>query len=237
LSGQLFQASFSPPAEHRSEISQERAAWLAVVPMLATAVYYTLPRRTQQHVWITFLPQVLGYASLAIWAARNGKPFSRLTLQTRMLQSGVRWGVLVGVLLAALNLAFILIVFPALGGEIRYLRDTPHGQAPVWVMVPVGITAIGILVELNFRGFQLGRLLSLLGGSGAGRAIAVGLTAFAFAWDPFLVYVFRSLHWIAVWDGVVWGILFLRTGTLYATMTAHIVEVCIVYGFLKWWLG
>jgi hypothetical protein len=104
-------------------------------------------------------------------------------------------------------------------------------------MFPLGIAAIGILVEMNFRGFQMGRLLTMLGSSPAGQAAAVTLSAFAFAWDPFMVNVFRSLHWIALADGLVWGVLLLRTQSLYATMAAHTVEVWILYTGIKLWFS
>jgi membrane protease YdiL (CAAX protease family) len=52
-----------------------------------------------------------------------------------------------------------------------------------------------------------------------------------------MMQVFHQLHWIALWDGLVWGILLLRTGSLYATMAAHIVEVWILYAWLKLWFA
>ena len=130
-----------------------------------------------------------------------------------------------------------LQVIPALGGDILFLRETPHARAPFGLMFPVGIAVIRILVELNFRGFQMGRLLTLLGQSPAGRLGAILVSALAFSFDPFMVRVFQHLHWIALWDGLVWGILLLRTGSLYATMAAHTVEVWILYVWLKLWLG
>jgi membrane protease YdiL (CAAX protease family) len=144
---------------------------------------------------------------------------------------------MIGVALGAVNLSMILFVLPGLGGDMAYLKDTPHARAPLALMIPFGIAIIGILVELNFRGFLMGRILALAGNSLPARILAVTLSAFVFAWDPFMVQVFRSLHWMAFSDGVVWGILLLRTGTLYATMTAHIVEVWILYAGLKLLLG
>ncbi len=148
----------------------------------------------------------------------------------------MKWGALVGVALGAVNLSLILQVIPALGGDITFLRATPHAQAPVWVMFPLGIAGIGVLVELNFRGFQMGRLLTLFGDSSAARIAAVVISALVFAHDPFMIRVFQHLHVIAVLDGLVWGILLLRTGSLYATMAAHTVEVWILYVWLKLWL-
>jgi membrane protease YdiL (CAAX protease family) len=215
----------------------ERAAWLALLPALATLGYYALPSSLQQNLWITFGPQLAAYASLILWALSNPGWKTALRLDTNGVRPHAKWGALVGVALGAVNLSLILQVIPALGGDITFLRQTPHAQAPVWVMFPLGIAAIGILVELNFRGFQLGRLLALFGDSTAGRIAAVVVSALVFAHDPFMVRVFQHLHVIAVWDGLVWGILLLRTGSLYATMAAHTVEVWILYVWLKLWFA
>ncbi len=215
----------------------ERAAWLALLPALATLGYYALPSSLQQNLWVTFSPQVVAYAALAAWAISNTKPYQCLRLDPSGIISGLRWGTFVGVALGAVNLSLILIVIPALGGEIAFLRETPHAQAPVWVMFPLGIAVVGVMVELNFRGFQMGRLLTLLGDQANGKIAATVLAALVFAWDPFLVQVFRHLHWIALWDGLVWGILMLRTGSLYATMAAHTMEVWILYVSLKLWFA
>jgi len=222
---------------HSATVPPERAAWLALVPVLATITYYALPSTLQQNLWITFGPQFLAYACLTAWLLSNTDRRTRLQLVPSALPTGLRWGALVGVALAAVNLSFILLVIPALGGEIAFLREIPHATAPVWAMFPVGIAVIGILIELNFRGFQMGRLLALFGDSSRGRIAAVVLASLMFAWDPFMVRVFQHLHWIALWDGLAWGILLLRTGSLYATMAAHTVEVWILYVSLKLWFG
>jgi len=52
-----------------------------------------------------------------------------------------------------------------------------------------------------------------------------------------MVRVFHHLHWIAVWDGLVWGFLLLQTRSLYATMAAHTVEAWILYAWLKLWFA
>ncbi len=215
----------------------ERAAWLALTPALATLGYYALPSSLRQNLWITFGPQLLAYTALALWALLNPGWRAALRLDTDGVGPNVKWGVLVGVTLGIVNLSLILQVIPALGGDIIFLRETPHAQAPVWVMFPLGIAAIGILIELNFRGFQLGRLLTLFGDSLYGKIGAIVVSALVFAHDPFMVRVFQHLHVIAVGDGLVWGILLLRTGSLYATMAAHTVEVWILYVWLKLWFG
>lgn len=213
----------------------ERAAWLALLPALATLGYYTLPGSLQQNLWIAFGPQSAAYASLAVWALSNPGWKAALRLDGNGIGAGLKWGALVGVAMGAVNLSLILLVIPALGGDIMFLRQTPHAQAPVWVMFPLGIAVIAVLVELNFRGFLMGRLLTLFGDSLYGKIGAVVVSALVFAHDPFLVRAFQHLHVIAVWDGLVWGILLLRTGRLYATMAAHTVEVWILYVWLKLW--
>jgi membrane protease YdiL (CAAX protease family) len=194
-----------------------------------------LPASLQQNLLVTFSPQIAAFAALSAWLLSNTGRLARLRLNPGSLPTGLRWGTFIGMALGAVNLSLILLIIPVLGGEIAFLRRTPHAQAPVWMMFPLGIAGIGVLVELNFRGFQMGRLLALFGQSTAGRTAAVVLSALVFAFDPFMVQVFRQLHWIAVWDGLVWGILLLRTGSLYATMAAHIVEVWILYVSLKLW--
>ncbi len=218
-------------------MARERAAWLALLSPLATVAYYLLPASLRQNIWIIFVPQLLAYGSLAAWALLNPGWTAALRLDPTGLRPALKWGALVGVALGAVNLSLILQVIPALGGDITFLRQTPHAQAPVWIMFPLGIAGIGVLVELNFRGFQMGRLQVLFGNSPPGRIAAVIVSAMVFAHDPFMVRVFQHLHVIAVWDGLVWGILLLRTGSLYATMAAHTVEVWILYAWLKLWFG
>jgi hypothetical protein len=215
----------------------ERVAWLALLPALATLGYYALPSSLQQNLWITFSPQLAAYASLVLWALLNPGWRTALRLDTNGAGPGLQWGAFVGVALGAVNLSLILQVIPTLGGDITFLRATPHAHAPVWAMFPLGIAVIAVLVELNFRGFQMGRLLTLFGDSLYGKTGAVVVSALVFSFDPFMVQVFQHLHWIALWDGLVWGILLLRTGSLYATMAAHMVEVWILYVWLKLWFG
>jgi membrane protease YdiL (CAAX protease family) len=206
-----------------------------VVPLAATAVYYLLPGAIRENHWIVFAPQIAAYGMLTLWLLQNRPWRQRLWLEPQRLLPALRWGMGVGLVMGAINLTSLLVLIPGLGGDITFLRETPHAQAPLWLMFPFGIAAIGIFVELNFRGFQMGRLLALFGSSRAARAAAVTVSAFAFAWDPFMVDVFRSLHWIALMDGLIWGVLLLRTQSLYATMAAHTVEVWILYAGIKLW--
>jgi len=229
-------ASISRPGcEQDLSIVPERGAWLAVVPLLATVLYYVLPDALRENFWLILSPQLAAYGMLAIWLGQNREPWTRLRLESSRLLPALFWGGLTGLALGVINLTVLLWVIPGLGGNLSFLRETPHAQAPAWLMFPFGIGVIAILVELNFRGFQMGRLLALFGSSRTAQVCAVTVSALAFAWDPFMVHVFRSLHWMALTDGLVWGVLLLRTRSLYATMAAHAVEVWILYAGLKLW--
>ena len=99
---------------------------------------------------------------LALWIASNPAWRAALRLDVAEMRPALKWGALVGVALGAVNLSLILLIIPALGGDILFLRETPHARAPVWVMFPVGIVVIGILVELNQLEFfrqRTGRLV------------------------------------------------------------------------------
>jgi thiamine transporter ThiT len=63
--------------------------------------------------------------------------------------------------------------------------------------------------------------------------LALLTSSLVFAFDPFMVSTFRHLHWIALWDGLVWGVLWLSTRNLYATIIAHAVEVIVVYSAVR----
>ncbi|MDE3035786.1 MAG: CPBP family intramembrane metalloprotease, partial [Nitrospirota bacterium] len=159
-------------------------------------------------------------------------------LTPRHIGQGLRWGLATGLLLGGLNVSVILYLVPLLGGDIAFLRLTPHAQAPPLFMFPWFILFIAVFVELNFRGFLLGRLLALVPQKPQplqppGKALAVIVSALAFAFDPFMVATFKHLHWIAVWDGLIWGMIWVRLRNLYATIVAHAIEVLILYAVLK----
>lgn len=212
---------------------------LALMPVASTALYYTLPLSLQSQTPIQFIPQMLAYLGLALWASRNAVVLQRLGLAREQIGQGLRWGILAGLVLGAINVLVILWVVPALGGDILFLRETPHARVPTLLMLPWLILLIAVGVELNFRGFLLGRLLALIaytslgGRARMGAALAIGISAATFAFDPFMVATFRHLHWIAVWDGVVWGSLWLRLRSLYAPIVAHAVEVIVMYSIIK----
>jgi membrane protease YdiL (CAAX protease family) len=212
---------------------------LGIIPVLATVGYYVLPSALQTSLAIQFLPQILAYCSLALWAIKNTAASFRLGLARSQLSQGLQWGLPVGVTLGTVNAMVILWMAPWLGADIDFLRQTPHARMPVFIMLPWGILLIAIGVELNFRGFLLGRLAALSQRSllrkfpRLGSAAAIIISALVFSFDPFMVSTFKHLHWIAVWDGLVWGMMWVRLRNLYATIIAHAVEVIVMYSALK----
>jgi membrane protease YdiL (CAAX protease family) len=110
-------------------------------------------------------------------------------------------------------------------------------------MVPWVICGIALFVELNFRGFLLGRLAELeshwrgVDSSRRLAPLALAVSAFTFAFDPFLVNTFQHLHWIALWDGLIWGSIWLRTRNLYIAIVAHAIEVMVMYSAVRTAIG
>ena len=219
--------------------TKEWGAALAVLPITATLGFYALPASLQEQTAVLFAPQIVAYLAFGLWATRNGNIVSGLGLEKRNFRDGVRWGLLTGLLLGCLNTFAILFVYPHLGYDIDFLKITPHGRLPFLVMVPWFICAIAFFVELNFRGFLLGRLTALesrLWRSGVAQRfspLALIASALIFAFDPFMVNTFQDLHWIAVWDGLIWGAIWLRTRNLCITIVAHAVEVIVMYSSVK----
>ena len=219
--------------------TKEWGAALAVLPITATLGFYALPASLQEKTVVLFAPQIVAYLAFGLWATRNGNIVSGLGLEKRNFRDGVRWGLLTGLLLGCLNTFAILFVYPHLGYDIDFLKITPHGRLPFLVMVPWFICAIAFFVELNFRGFLLGRLTALesrLWRSGVAQRfspLALIASALIFAFDPFMVNTFQDLHWIAVWDGLIWGAIWLRTRNLCITIVAHAVEVIVMYSSVK----
>lgn len=208
---------------------------LALLPIAATAGYYFLPATLQERTLVQFIPQFIAYVTLGLWASRNHTIWSRLGIDRANFRNGLRWGFTTGLLLGSLNTFVILSVYPSLGYDIAFLKVTPHGRLPVLLMVPWVICFVALFVELNFRGFLLGRFaaleatLSKSGINGSFPPLALSASALLFAFDPFLVHTFRHLHWIALWDGLIWGAIRLYTGNLSITIVAHAVEVMMMY--------
>jgi len=211
----------------------EWGAALALLPLSATLLYYASPRELRQETLYQFIPQACAYVALFSWSRINGAPVQRLGLTPSLIPQGLRWGTATGLALGTINLLVILYLVPSLGTDYRFLADTPHAKIPLLIMVPWFILFIAIMVELNFRGFLLGRLLAL----GLPASLAVPLSALLFAFDPFLVATFQQLHWIAVWDGLVWGSLWVASRNLYVTIVAHAVEVILLYSVMRVVLG
>lgn len=203
----------------------ERGAALGLFPLAASILFYTSPATLQQNRLYQFLPQACAYGAFLIWIRLNSSSVQRLGLSLKLFPQGLRWGVINGLLLGILNVLFILYLVPFLGGDYKFLADTPHAKIPLWIMVPWFILVIAFMVELNFRGFLLGRLIAM----GLSTPTALLTSAMVFAFDPFLVATFQQLHWIAVWDGLVWGVLWIILRNLYATIVAHAVEVTLLY--------
>jgi membrane protease YdiL (CAAX protease family) len=231
----------APEPGPRTEPAQakEWGATLALLPTAATLGFYALPTSLQKQTLILFAPQIIAYLALGVWATHNRDIASRLGLEKWKIRNGLRWGLLIGLLLGCLNTFVILSVYPHLGYDISFLKTTPHGRLPLLVMVPWFICGIAFLIELNFRGFLLGRLAALeselwrygLAQQLSPLALIAGTLIFAF--DPFMVNTFQHLHWIAVWDGLIWGAIWLRTKNLYITIVAHAIEVIVMYGAVR----
>ena len=232
-----------PGSHATSSQVEERGAVLALLPTASTLAFYSLPPAIQAQTLIQFAPQILAYLALGLWATRNRDILSRLGLARENVRDGLRWGLLTGLLLGCLNTLVILSVYPHLGYDISFLKTTPHGRLPFLIMVPWFICGIAIFVELNFRGFLLGRLAALESELQKSSVIqrlsplALITCALLFAFDPFMVNTFAHLHWIALWDGLIWGIIWLRTRNLYITIVAHAVEVMIMYLSVRAVLG
>lgn len=218
-------------------------AALPLLPIAGTAGYYGLPTSLKAQLLVQFAPQFLSYIGLSLWAARASQVSIQLGLEKEKILTGLQWGIPTGLLLGGLNTFVILAVYPSLGFDITFLKQTPHGRLPVLVMVPWLICCIALFVEVNFRGFLLGRLADLesqwRGTDSRERPalLALAISSFTFAFDPFLVNTFQHLHWIALWDGLIWGMLWMRTRNLWITIVAHAVEVMVMYSMVRAAIG
>ena len=218
-------------------------AALPLLPITATFGYYGLPDSFRELLLVQFAPQVLAYIALGLWATRATQVTIQLGLEKEKIRSGLQWGVLTGLFLGSLNTFVILAVYPHLGYDITFLKQTPHGRLPVLLMVPWLICGVALFVEVNFRGFLLGRLAKLeshwrgTDSRPQPALLALAVSSLTFAFDPFLVHTFQHLHWIAVWDGLMWGTIWLRTRNLWITIVAHAIEVIILYSAVKAAIG
>lgn len=232
------------PSERATTVqANERGAALALLPIATTVAYYLLPASLQERILLQFAPQFLAYLALALWATHNHPVLPLLGLHPRGLKSGFWRGLAIGLGLGGLNTIMILKAIPAVGYDITFLKDTPHARIPVAIMLPWVIGGIALFVEINFRGFLLGRLAvleSALWQSPLLRRLsplALITSAVAFSFDPFMVATFQHLHWIAIWDGLVWGTVRLKTNNLYIPIVAHALEVIVMYSAVRVALG
>ena len=227
------------------EVKAEKSTSLVLLPLLGTVIFYLLPDFQQQQRLIQFIPQLLAYVGFAIWAWSNDHVCTRIGLHTKKFWRAVQTGSVVGLILGLANTGIILYLVPLLGKDITFLANTPHAQVPTWVMVPWTILVIAVAVELNFRGFLLGRFIASLAllqrppqtnqptTTPPAQLFGILLSALVFAFDPFMVATFQHLHWIAVWDGIIWGWMWVRSRDLYSVISAHAVEVIILYCLIK----
>ncbi len=128
-------------------------AALPLLPIGTTVGYYWLPSSLQEELLVQFIPQFLAYLAMCLWASRTFQVPVQLGLEKSKVGNGLKWGLITGLLLGCLNTVVILSVYPSLGYDITFLKQTPHGRLPALLMVPWFICGIALLVELNFRGF------------------------------------------------------------------------------------
>jgi membrane protease YdiL (CAAX protease family) len=233
----------SEPDQLAPNHASNMGAALALLPIGATFGYYWLPASFQEQLLVQLAPQLLAYIGLGLWATRVSHVQAQLGLERGKIWNGFRWGTMTGLSLGALNTFIILAIYPSLGYDISFLKHTPHGQLPIFLMVPWVICGIALFVELNFRGFLLGRLAELEShwrGADSSRRLAplaLAVSALTFAFDPFLIHTFQHLHWIALWDGLIWGSIWLRTRNLYIAIVAHAIEVMVMYSAVRAAIG
>lgn len=218
-------------------------AALPLLPIGTTFCYYWLPSTLREELLVQFAPQLLAYLAMGLWASHTVQVPVQLGLEKAKAGNGLKWGMITGLLLGCLNTFVILSVYPSLGYDITFLKQTLHGRLPVLLMVPWFICGIALFVEVNFRGFLLGRLAELEStwcGTHSHRRfspLALITSTLTFTFDPFMENTFRHLHWIALWDGLIWGAIWLRTRNLWTTIVAHAVEVIVMYSAVRAAIG
>ena len=216
-----------------NSFKSENGSGLVILPAVLAMAYPLWSSLFRESLWLAMVPQAAAYCCLAAWLTINDRRLDRLYLRPFRFKQQIFPGAVVGLITAGFNLWVIVKLTPWMGYRFDFLRETPHAQMPFALMVPWGIFLIALLVELNFRGFLLGRLITLFGTRWYAKGLAVLISAWVFSWDPFMVTVFRGYHWLAFSDGLIWGVLLLWTRSLYSTITAHTIEVILVYSILR----
>ena len=200
--------------------ADERAAWLALVPVVLTGCFYLLPASARQNPFLQFVPQFAAYGALVVWWKANTDVLPALGLSRDVLTQGVGWGIGTGCLLGVINSIVILRVVPGARWRRpvfgRYascqdarVRDDPlvHGRHRNRRRIEFSGISPGQAVSASVADGCRQRVHT---GLRLGSIVAMLVSALVFAFDPFMVMTFRHLHWIAVWDGLIWAGLFLR---------------------------
>ncbi|MEK7825652.1 MAG: hypothetical protein AAB266_04425, partial [Nitrospirota bacterium] len=128
---------------------------------------------------------MLSYVMMILWSCINRK--CNIRIYPANHKASIIYGFAAGLITGATNLFFVLKVTGWLGQDYEFLRETPHAKIPFLLMMPFGIILISALVEANFRGFILGRLLIFSGKSKMGAAGTILLSALIFSCDPFML--------------------------------------------------
>jgi len=174
----------------------------------------------------------LGALLVPLWAWRSGTPWRDLGFtRPKHLARDVALGTAGG---AAFKLVMKAVVMPLLGADpVNHAYHFIAGNAAVLPqMILVMILVAGVGEELVYRGFLFERLGKLLGPAPFARAAIVLTTALFFA----------SLHLReqglagaeqAVFTGLTFGLVYLRTRSLWPVMAAHaafdITAVLLIY--------
>lgn len=178
----------------------------------------------------------LAAALVLLWAWRSRTPwsaigFARQTRWTVVIVGGVVLGV-------ALKLVMKSLVMPLLGAPpMNAAYHHVVGNAPAASQLALEVIVVGGFAEETiFRGFLFERLGTLWGRSTGARIATLLLTSVYFA---ALHYPDQGLAGAeqALFTGLVFGVLYLRLGTLWMPMVAHaafdLFAIAIIYWDLE----
>jgi len=208
----------------------ERCNWLVFIPILANIVYFMFPPK-ETNIAFLFIPQILSYVTMILWSCINKK--FNIRINPANYKASIIYGFAAGLITGAINLFFILKVTGWLGQDYEFLRETPHAKIPFLLMMPFGIIMVSSFVEINFRGFIMSRFLTMFRNNSGGAFAAIAISSIVFATDHFMLFYFKIFAWLALFDGIIWGYLYYRTGNILGPIAAHSICVMIVYTVLK----